>query len=1001
MNRNSNKLRDAVVLALIASAAGTGSAVAQEATGTTNLDRISVTGSRIRQVDVETAQPVLTISRADIQNQGFSSVGDILQNISAAGSPNFSRASPLTSNQEAGGQYIDLRNLGAQRTLVLVNGKRLGISPDGYQDISIIPTSMVERIDVLKDGASSIYGSDAMAGVINIITRKNFDGLEANVYKGQYSQGDGEKETYDFVMGFSGDRGSLTVGAEYHKEEGVWAKDRPFTADTYPEWDPASSLTPVGQYGNYNRFANQFNRNAAGALVLNAQGNPVRRSAGWSVANQGSDAIGANDFHPQTAADQSRSSDQMHLLTPLERRSLFVSGNYDITDNVRFTTDLSYTKRQSQRQIAGYPLQSSAFGVPMAGAVYQTNPDGSRTLVSNGSYFNPNGNRDLYQADVASFVDADGNPLYSQTNDVDFRRRGWEVPRTTDSTLTTWRFAAALEGSFEIGDRFFNWDVGALYNENDSLLINNGNFYIPAVAAAVGPSFLNSSGQVVCGTPGNEIAGCVPWNPYAGYGAGSDQYSLGDPNVQNYLFREEHATGKTTTHNYFANLSGTIVPLPAGDLGFAVGYEYRKESGAFNPDAIAQSGDSTNLASGPTKGSYALDEFYLELNIPILADLAFAKELTLDVATRYSDFTSFGDTTNNKFGLKWRPIDDLLVRATYAEGFRAPTIGDLYGGTSQTFPTNFVDPCDSVYGDVRGSARCVQDVGQGYRQLSQGFVPTTGRAAQSPVPFNSGSNPNLTPETSESKTVGFVYSPSYVTGLSVGVDWWSIRIDNTIVSDSPNLIMEDCYVRLIESRCSMFSRDPNNGNIVGTLNYGNRNAGYTETEGFDFDISYSRDTDFGRFSAKSSTTYVGKYEEKSTDDVDAVPSQNNGFGAFFRVRSNLGLGWSMNDLSVNWNVRYFSGTKESCRFATRCTLPTYSAPDTLGVISPQTELGAVTFHDVQVSYATPWNATVAVGANNVFNKVGPMMTSQPSSNFSYYGGYDIGRFLYMKYSQKF
>jgi len=991
MNRNSNKLRDAVVLALIASAAGTGSAVAQEATGTTNLDRISVTGSRIRQVDVETAQPVLTISRADIQNQGFSSVGDILQNISAAGSPNFSRSSPLTSNQEAGGQYIDLRNLGAQRTLVLVNGKRLGISPDGYQDISIIPTSMVERIDVLKDGASSIYGSDAMAGVINIITRKNFDGLEANVYKGQYSQGDGEKETYDFVMGFSGDRGSLTVGAEYHKEEGVWAKDRPFTADTYPDWDPASSLTPVGQYGNYNRFANQFNRNAAGALVLNAQGNPVRRSAAWSVANQGSDAIGANDFHPQTAADQSRSSDQMHLLTPLERRSLFVSGNYDITDNVRFTTDLSYTKRQSQRQIAGYPLQSSAFGVPMAGAVYQTNPDGSRTLVSNGSYFNPNGNRDFYQADVASYVDANGDPLFLQTNDVDFRRRGWEVPRTTDSTLTTWRFAAALEGSFEIGDRFFNWDVGALYNENDSLLINNGNFYIPAVAAAVGPSFLNAAGQVVCGTPGNEIAGCVPWNPYAGYGAGSEQYSLGDPNVQNYLFREEHATGKTSTHNYFANLSGTIVPLPAGDLGFAIGYEYRKESGAFNPDAIAQSGDSTNLASGPTKGSYALDEFYLELNIPILADLAFAKELTLDVATRYSDFTSFGDTTNNKFGLKWRPIDDLLVRATYAEGFRAPTIGDLYGGASQTFVTGFIDPCDSVYGSVGGSARCLQDVGPGYRQLQQGFIPTVGSAAQSPVPFVAGSNESLTPETSESKTVGFVYSPSYVSGLTVGVDWWSIRIDNTIVSDSANTILRDCYVNRVEERCSLFQRDPALGNIVGTLTYGNRNAGYTETEGFDIDLGYALETGFGRFNAKS----------KTTNEAATVPNQFNGTAGTFRIRSNFNLGWTLNDWTVTYGLRYFSGTREACYFDERCSLPNFSAPETQGNIDPQNETGAVTFHDLQVSYATPWNANVSVGANNVFNKVGPAQFSQPSANFSYYGGWDIGRFIYLKYNQKF
>lgn len=943
MNFRSNKLRDAVIVALVAGAT-TATAQAQAQEGATNLDRIEVTGSRIRQVDVETAQPVLTLSRQDIQNQGFSSVGDILQNISAAGSPAFSRASPLTSNQEAGGQYIDLRNLGAQRTLVLVNGKRLGITPDGYQDISIIPTSMVERIDVLKDGASSIYGSDAMAGVINIITRKNFEGAEANFYKGQYGQGDGDKETYDFVVGFSGDRGSLTAGAEYHKEEGVWAKDRPFTADTYPEWDPAASLTTVGQWGNWRPVG-------------------AASSAAWQAPNRGGTALGPGQFHPQTMADTSRSSDQMHLLTPLERRSLFVSGNYDITDDVRFVTDLSYTKRESQRQIAGYPLQSTAFGVPM----------------SADSYFNPTGG----------------------VSDVNWRRRGWEVPRTTDSTLTTWRFTAALEGAFEIGDRYFNWDAGYLFNENDSLLVNNGNFYVPAVAAAVGPSFQNAAGQIVCGAPGAEIAGCVPWNPFAGFGTGAVANSLDDEAVRNYLFREEHATGTTSTHNYFANLAGTIVPLPAGDLGFAVGYEYRKEKGSFVPDAIAQSGDSTNLASGPTGGEYALDEFYLELNVPILADVAFAKELTLDLATRYSDFTSFGDTTNNKFGLKWRPIDDLLVRGTYAEGFRAPTIGDLYGGVSQTFPTNFVDPCDSVYGDVRGSARCLQDVGAGYRQLQQGFVPTTGRAAQSPVPFNAGSNPNLTPETSESKTIGLVYSPSYVSGLTVGLDWWSIRIDNTIVTDSPNLIMEDCYVRLIESRCSMFQRDPANGNIVGTLNYGNRNAGYTETEGFDFDVSYARDTDWGRFSAKSATTYVGKYEEKSTDDADAVPSQNNGFGAYFRVRSNLSLGWSLQDFSVNWNVRYFSGTKESCRFATRCTLPNFSAPDTLGVIVPQTELGAVTFHDVQVSYNTPWNSTIAIGANNVFNKVGPMMTSQPSSNFSYYGGYDIGRFLYMKYNQKF
>ena len=943
MNFKSNKLRDAVVVALVAGAA-TATAQAQESGSPTNLDRIEVTGSRIRQVDVETAQPVLTISRQDIQNQGFSSVADILQNISAAGSPSFSRASPLTSNQEAGGQYIDLRNLGPQRTLVLVNGKRLGISPDGFQDVSTIPTVMVERIDVLKDGASSIYGSDAMAGVINIITRKNFDGAEANFYTGQYGQGDGKKETADFMIGFSGDRGSVTVGAEYHKEEEVWAKDRWFTRDTYPGFDENASYTVVGQWGNWR---------------------PSGTTGAWQAPNRGGTALGASQFHAQNADDRSRSSDQMHLLTPLERRSLYVNANFDVTDSIRFVSDLSYTKREAHRQIAGYPLQSTAVSAPMSAL----------------SYFNPTGG----------------------TSAVDWRRRGWEVPRTTDTDLTTWRFTAALEGAFEIGERYFNWDAGYLFNENNVNIINNGNFYLPAVRNAVGPSRMNAQGTLECynATTGAAISGCVPWNPYAGFGTGAVANSLDDPNVRNYLFREEHATGKTQTQNYFANLSGTIVPLPAGDLGFALGYEYRKESGDFRPDAIAQSGDSTNLASGPTSGSYAVDEFYLELNVPILADLPFAKELTLDVATRYSDFNTFGDTTNNKFGLKWRPMDDLLIRATYAEGFRAPTIGDLYGGASQTFVTGLIDPCDSVYGSVRGSARCLQDVPANYRQLQQGFIPSVGSAAQSPVPFVSGSNINLTPETSESKTVGFVYSPSYVEGLTVGVDWWSVRIDNTIVTDSANTILRDCYINLVEARCGLFTRDPNLGYIVADMTYGNRNAGYTETEGFDFDFNYSRDTDYGRLTAKWATTYVSKYETKTTNEASTVPNQANGYGSNFRIRSNINLGWTLKDWSVNWGMRYYSGTKEPCYFDERCNLPNFSAPETQGNIDPQNRSGGVTFHDVQVSYATPWNANISVGANNVFNKVGPLMFSQPNANFSYYGGWDIGRFLYLKYNQKF
>ncbi|HUH91457.1 MAG TPA: TonB-dependent receptor [Lysobacter sp.] len=1011
-----------IAVALVPAIAGAQDAA--PASQATTLDRIEVTGSRIRQVDVETAQPVLLISRDDIENQGFSSVADILQNISATGSPAFARASPLTSNAEAGGSYIDLRNLGAQRTLVLVNGKRLGISTAGYQDVSTIPSAVVERIEVLKDGASSIYGSDAMAGVINIITRKNFDGAEVNAYYGQYSQGDGTIQNYDFVTGFAGDRGSVTIGAEYHKEDEVWAKDRWFSADTRPGV-PTSGLTTVGQWGNYQQSneyfrdasgnlqywalnpknADGFARDADGKYILDPNGS-VRRNLDYYAPDRGGDAIGSGDFHPQTNADTSRSSDQMHLRTPQERRSLFASANWDITDNVRFVSDMAYNQRDSFRQIAGYPLQSAAVGAPMAGAVYRTLADGTRELVSNGSYFNPNGNNDLYQSDLVSELGANGKPIVQpKNNDITWRRRGWETPRTTQSDLTTWRFTAAIEGSFQLADRYFDWDVGTLYNETNLRVVNNGNFYVPNVAKSVGPSFMNDQGQVVCGTKGlngaadNVIADCVAWNPFAGFGTGAVANSLDDPAVQNYLFKTEHALGSTETTSYFANLAGSLFTLPAGDLGFAIGYEYRSEEGGFTPDAIAQSGDSTNLASGPTYGQYSLDEFYAELNIPVLADMAFAKELSFNVASRYSDYDTFGDTTNNKFGFKWRPIDDLLIRGTYAEGFRAPTISNLYGGGSQTFTTGFADPCDSVYGDARGSARCLQDVAANYRQLKQGFVPTDGRSDQTPVPFTSGSNPFLQPETSTSKNLGFVYSPGYVEGLSVGLDWWNMKIEDTLVSDSPNLMLSDCYIALIESRCAGFERDPVTG-IVNTLTYGLRNAGYTETEGFDLDVNYRLNTDYGRFGLKWATTYVSLYESKSTNDQGIPVSQYNGFGSYFRIRSNANLNWSMGDFSANWGVRYYSGTKDSC-YADRCNIPKYQAPDTGGKVVSYNAVGGVSFHDLQVSWSAPWNAKISVGANNVFNNEGPVMHSQPSSNYAYYGGYDIGRFMYLKYQQNF
>ena len=595
------------------------------ATGATNLDRIQVTGSRIRKVDIENAQPIQTISRTEIENQGFQSIGDILQNIAATGSPALSRSSPLNAGESPGGTYVDLRNLGPERTLVLLNGRRLGVNNDGLQDLATIPSSMVERIEVLKDGASSLYGSDAVAGVINVITRRNFDGAEANAYYGQYGQGDGAVQSFDFTIGSQGERSSIVFGAQYDKEEPVWARDRPFSRFSDPGQDESWNYTTVGAIGNIR--------------------NPDRSedAPAWLVLRDGGDPSNLADYRPQVnpgggvIGDSSNAAEQMMLKTGMERTSIFTSADFDLTENLRLVTDASFNRRETNVQVAGYPLQSGAVDV--------------QTPMSPDSYFNPTG-------DV-----------------LDFRRRGSEVPRTTERRLDTYRFGAALEGSFEAGDRFFDWDAGYLFTRGDATIRGQGDFNKLAVRDAVGPSFLNADGVVQCGTEANPIAlaNCTPWSPVLSEGPNS----LANPDIQRRFFLMENATSETTTHNYFANFSGTLATLPAGDLGFATGFENRRVNGRYSPDAFAQTGNSTNLASQETSGGYSVNEAYLELDIPLLADLPGAQELAINVASRYSDYDVFGDTTNSKASFRWRPIEDLLVRGTWAEGFRAPKIVGL------------------------------------------------------------------------------------------------------------------------------------------------------------------------------------------------------------------------------------------------------------------------------------------------------------------------------------
>ncbi|PTA71568.1 MULTISPECIES: TonB-dependent receptor [unclassified Stenotrophomonas] len=948
MNVRNPAVRFGLLPAGIALALAPAFASAQEAKGTTDLDRISVTGSRIRGASVETQQPILTMTRESLEKQGFSSVADVLNNLTSAGSPAISRSESLASGENVGGYYVDIRNLGAERTLVLMNGKRLGASTSGLQDLSQIPMSAVERIEILKDGASSIYGSDAIAGVVNVITRKNFDGGEANVYVGQYGKGDGDTETYSMTLGARGERGSLTLSAEYSKQDPVWAKDRWYSRDgSLGPNSTSATWSPISQNGSW---CNPTQVDCSDS-----------KKAVWKTLNAGGNPKNPNDYHTITSDEFANSNEQMTLLTGVKRKSVYINGTYDFTDSISLNTDLLYNERQTFQQIAGYPFQSTAWDAPL----------------SADSAFNPVG------------------------QDVNVRRRLWEVPRTTDSQLKTLRFAPTITGFFELGGKTFDWDVGALWNRNESIKTNRGDMSLISANQAMGPSFIDASGVARCGTAAKPILGdCRPWNPLLPYGV-DGAGSLANKELQDFLFPTFTTRGLTKTTSFTANLSGAIVTLPAGDLGFALGVEHRKEEGSYVPDAFAQSGQSTGLGQKPTRGEYDLNEVYLELNVPLLADMAFAKELTLNVASRYSDYSNFGGTTNSKFGLTWRPLDELLVRGTYAEGFRAPTISDLYGGLSSSFES-YIDPCGvKAPGSVAGNAACTAaGAPANYVQLGQGNLPCSTLPCQSGDQFVSGANPNLKPETSKSTTFGLVWSPRWVQGLDLSLDWYKYEISDMIIADSVDRILRDCYVLGNSERCSSVTRAADGH--VSAITYGTANLGKMKTEGYDLGVKYRLpELAIGQFSIDWTTSYTSKYDEAGQNSAGQnIMIGRVGEPGLFRVRSNLGVNWQYGDFGVNYTARYYSGMKESCISLADgwCDAPNHMAN---GESDPLRHTGSNTFHDLQVSWKAPWDATIAVGANNLFDHKGPLQYSAPNSSFAYYGGFDVGRFLYMKYTQRF
>ncbi len=962
-----------------------------------DLDRITVTGSRItRSIDIEGAAPVLTLDRAQIEQTGLTSVGDVLFNLTATDGGALRNITTGTNGSD-GTQNVSMRGLGANRTLVLVNGRRWvgDISGTGSTDLNTIPVSVIERIEVLKDGASAIYGSDAIAGVINVITRTNFDGAEASVYYGGYTKGDGIQEAYDFTIGAKSDRINAVFGISYTQQDPVFAGDREIAAvPVFGGGDFASG----GFFGSGSTVSGNFVRCAGGYAVNPLTGfRSCTASGGATTLIAGQDGRDAADFRPWISytVDGSGSSDRYnfapvnYILQPIERFNIYGQGSLEITDRINANVQAMYVNRSSVQQLAEVPLTMDVRGGQ--GPQWAFAPD-------IGNVFNPFGQN------IRNFnfrAQAVGPRQNSFDND--------------NLAVTTW-----LDGAFELGGRDMYWDAG--YSRLESRFSFRGENYINLfnLRNAVGPSFRDGGGVLRCGTPGNVIAGCVPFNVFGGadlgLGAGVISQAEYDAMIRYVSYTLNNFT-ENSTNDYFANLSGDIVDLPAGPLGFAIGVEHRKTEFENVPDALVASGGSSNNFSEPTSGDVSVDEYYAELNVPILADITGFKMLELNFAARRSDYDSsgfFGGTdvkpdiggdTSMKVGLKWQVNDQLMFRGTFSESFRAPSVAELFTGLAETFPVA-TDPCNTArFGQAQTvTALC----------LSEG-VPGGGAPQPNPqIRSLASGNPNLKPEFGDTRSFGVVYSPSWADGLDFTLDWYKLDLTDVIVFRGTQATLDGCYTAIGSATgapnaatrdllCSFIDRDPSNGQLT-RVQQSSFNLGSGQVEGYDLQVVYRMpETAWGKF----------RFQWDSNYQVE-----NNLFGAVgtyngiptWRMRSNLNIGWQKGDWDATWSMRYYSGMDEACPFGNNYfeygITPTELCPEEINdangnFLRSEHRIPSATFHDVQVGWKAPWNAKIMLGARNIFGKEPPTVLNSFAHSFD--GAYDLpgGGFFYLQYSQKF
>jgi outer membrane receptor protein involved in Fe transport len=858
--------------------------------------------------------------------------------------------------------------------------------------------------------------------VVNIITRKGFKGTELSGYAGVSQHGDGNTYDLNVTTGQSGDRGNVVFSAGYYKQQTVWAGDRDFSKYQL-NFNPASTTCPknaAGQclarpgeiligsgtipagrivLGSGDKDANGVllaNGNTRWSTLINASAKNAKAGAFIKCLPGEPDVtgnpcvdIGNGDRWrryvgtglPEVGGDQYNFQPQNYNVTPAQRIQLYSIGDVNIGSSARGYYEASFVNRQSEQKLAAEPLLT----------------DGEGVTVSADSMYNPFG-RDFSA----------------------IRRRLLEFGnRVFNQDISTFRVVGGVDGTLpeEFGPAHgWFWDVSLNYGRTVEAGTKQGNIYLRNLQQALGPSMIDpASGRPICvtspGVASTAIANCVPLDLFHGaaYDPATGAVLPGGGTITPDQTQRLTLTGVDRGFNQMtavqANASGELFPL-FGDrpIGLAVGYEYRLLYGQSVPDPLTVAGEISGNKSEITKGGYHVNEGYAELSVPVVSNMPFAESIEATGAVRVFNYSSFGSDYTYKFGGRWRPVRDLTLRGTYSTAFRAPSIGELYGGQADNF-AGVSDPCASgvpLTGPLHDACAA-----QGANVVNNGDDQTQLRS-------RIGGNPKLTPERAKIFTVGIVFEPTMVRNFSMTLDYYHFDITNTVATVGENVILNSCYPSTpgVASRyCDLVQRDPATGKIRQIFNL-NQNVGAFNTDGIDLSLRYALPTDYGRFGFVFDGTWLHKFDVTLADGsvikgrgVYDLGSGVNA-GVYPAFKANGGLTFGLAGLNVGVTER-FIGSYWECGGDSGlmgpgenglCNSSQNGHASNARKVDPYFQTDLYAAYGLNTGFG---KTTLAVGLNNAFNKAPPVVygaftpTSDPTA-------YDfMGRFVWGRLTQTF